>query len=148
MVVAQGYQESMLNQSARSPGGAVGIHAGVKLLNSIATDYFNDPKIDSTNRLLFTFAAYNCGPNCIAELRRRAPSRVLDPNKWFGNVELLVEQSAGPVTVQYVISRSRTMATSSCMRDKWSAVRIGSRRPALSPNQVAGVVWSCAIPSR
>ncbi len=28
MVVAQGYQESMLNQSARSPGGAVGHNAG------------------------------------------------------------------------------------------------------------------------
>ncbi len=127
MVVAQGYQESMLNQAARSPGGAVGImqvkpstaaappisipeigtaenniHAGVKLLNSIATDYFSDPKIDPTNRLLLTFAAYNCGPNRIAELRKEAPARGLDPNKWFGNVELLVSQSVGPVTVQYV----------------------------------------------
>ncbi len=127
MVVAQGYQESMLNQAARSPGGAVGImqvkpstaaappisipnigtaenniHAGVKLLNSIATNYFSDPKIDPTNRLLFTFAAYNAGPNRIAELRKEAASRGLDPNKWFGNVELLVEQNVGPVTVQYV----------------------------------------------
>jgi len=127
MVVAQGYQESMLNQAARSPGGAVGImqvrpstaanppvsipdiytaenniHAGVKLLNSIATDYFSDPKIDPTNRLLLTFAAYNCGPNRIAELRKKAPSQGLNPNVWFGNVELLVDQSVGPVTVQYV----------------------------------------------
>ncbi len=127
MVVAQGYQESMLNQAARSPGGAVGImqvrpstaanppvsipdiytaenniHAGVKLLNSIATDYFSDPKIDSANRLLLTFAAYNCGPNRIAELRKKAPSQGLNPNVWFGNVELLVDQSVGPVTVQYV----------------------------------------------
>ena len=127
MVVAQGYQESRLNQSARSPGGAVGImqvkpstaaappisipdigtsenniHAGVKLLNSIATNYFSDPKIDPMNRLLFTFAAYNAGPNRIAELRKQAPSKGLDPDKWFGNVELMVEQSVGPVTVQYV----------------------------------------------
>ena len=127
MVVAQGYQESMLNQSARSPGGAVGImqvkpttaaappvsipdvysaenniHAGVKLLNSIATDYFSDPKIDPVNRLLLTFGAYNCAPNRIAELRKHAPTHGLDPNVWFGNVELLVSQSVGPVTVQYV----------------------------------------------
>ena len=127
MVVAQGYQESMLNQSARSPGGAVGImqvkpstaaappisipdigtaenniHAGVKLLNSIATEYFSDPKITPTNRLLLTFAAYNCGPNRIAELRKEAPARGLDPNKWFGNVDLLVSQTVGPITVQYV----------------------------------------------
>ncbi len=127
MVVAQGYQESLLNQSARSPGGAVGImqvkpstaaappisipdigtaenniHAGVKLLNSIAEEYFSDPNIDPKNRLLFTFAAYNAGPNRIAELRKKAPSQGLDPNVWFGNVELLVAQSVGPVTVQYV----------------------------------------------
>ena len=54
------------------------------------------------NRLLLTFAAYNAGPNRIAELRKRAPSQGLDPNKWFGNVELLVSQSVGQVTVQYV----------------------------------------------
>jgi membrane-bound lytic murein transglycosylase MltF len=70
MVVAQGYQESQLNQAARSPGGAVGImqvrpgtaaappisipniyttenniHAAVKLLNSIATNYFSDRRL-------------------------------------------------------------------------------------------------------
>jgi membrane-bound lytic murein transglycosylase MltF len=127
MVVAQGYQESQLNQAARSPGGAVGvmqvkpstaaappisipdigtaennIHAGVKLLNSIAAEYFSDPQIDPTNRLLFTFAAYNAGPNRIAGLRKRAPAQGLDPNKWFGNVELLVSQNVGQTTVQYV----------------------------------------------
>lgn len=127
MVVAQGYQESMLEQSARSPGGAVGImqvkpstaaappisipdittaenniHAGVKLLNSIAKTYFNDPKIDARNRLLFTFAAYNAGPNRIAELRKKAAAEGLNPNVWFENVELLVARDVGPVTVQYV----------------------------------------------
>jgi membrane-bound lytic murein transglycosylase MltF len=127
MVVAQGYQESMLEQSARGPTGAVGIMqvkpstaaappinvpdiwtaknnilAGVKVLHNIATTYFNDPKIDPENRLLFTFAAYNAGPNRIAELRRKAPERGLDPNKWFEYVELLVAQEVGPVTTQYV----------------------------------------------
>jgi membrane-bound lytic murein transglycosylase MltF len=126
MIVAQGYQESQLEQSARN-GGAVGImqvkpstaaappisipdvmstenniHAGVKVLRDISDNYFNDPKIDPVNRLLFTFAAYNAGPNRIADLRKKAPAAGLDPNKWFGNVELLVAQSVGPVTVQYV----------------------------------------------
>ena len=68
----------------------------------IADTYFNDPKIDPVNRLLFTFAAYNAGPNRIAELRKRAAAQGLDPNKWFENVELLVAQNVGPVTVQYV----------------------------------------------
>ena len=127
MVIAQGYQESQLNQAARSPGGAIGvmqvepstaaappisipdigtaennIHAGVKLLNSIAENYFSDPKIDSMNRLLLTFAAYNCGPNRIADLRKEAPAQGLDPNKWFGNVELMVSERVGQTTVQYV----------------------------------------------
>jgi membrane-bound lytic murein transglycosylase MltF len=127
MIVAQGYQESLLNQAARSPGGAVGImqvkpataaaapisipaiftaenniHAGVKLLNTIAHQYFDDPKIDPVNRLLFTFASYNAGPDRIADLRRKAPAQGLNPNIWFGNVELMVAQNVGPVTVQYV----------------------------------------------
>ena len=127
MIVAQGYQESLLNQSARSPGGAVGImqvkpglaaaepisipnvmmaenniHAGVKMLHSISENYFNDPKIDPVNRLLFTFAGYNAGPNRIADLRKKAAAQGLNPNIWFGNVELMVAQSVGPVTVQYV----------------------------------------------
>jgi membrane-bound lytic murein transglycosylase MltF len=126
LVVAQGYQESTLNQAARH-GGAVGImqvkpaiaaaapisipdvataenniHAGVKLLHTISDTYFNDPKIDPMNRLLLTFAAYNAGPTRIAALRKQAPARGLDPDKWFGNVELLVSQSVGQVTVQYV----------------------------------------------
>ena len=126
LVVAQGYQESMLNQAARH-GGAVGImqikpaiaaaapisipdvmtaenniHAGVKVLRTISDTYFNDPKIDPVNRLLLTFAAYNAGPTRIAALRKKAPAQGLDPNKWFGNVELLVSQSVGPVTVEYV----------------------------------------------
>jgi len=126
LVVAQGYQESMLNQAARH-GGAVGImqvkpsiaaaapisihdvttaenniHAGVKELHTISDTYFNDPKIDPMNRLLLTFAAYNAGPTRIVALRKQAAARGLDPNQWFGNVELLVSQSVGEVTVQYV----------------------------------------------
>jgi len=126
MIIAEGYQESRLEQSAKN-GGAVGImqveprtaaaapisidnvstaenniHAGVKILHEISDKYFNDPGIDPENRLLFTFAAYNAGPNRIAALRNEAPAHGLDPNTWFGNVELLVGQSVGPVTVQYV----------------------------------------------
>ncbi len=126
MVVAQGYQESMLNQAARN-GGAVGImqikpstaaappisipnvttaenniHAGIKALKTIADQYFSDPKIDPENRLLLTFASYNAGPNRIADLRKQAVAKGLDPNKWFGNVELVVAQREGQTTVQYV----------------------------------------------
>ena len=127
MLIAQGYQESGLDQNVRSPDGAVGImqvipkyaaappisipdvdvaesniHAGAKMLRDIADTYFRDDKLDPTNKILMVFASYNAGPNRIAQLREKAASEGLDPNQWFGNVELVVAQNVGQVTVQYV----------------------------------------------
>jgi membrane-bound lytic murein transglycosylase MltF len=127
MLAAQGYQESMLNQDRVSPRGAVGImqvlpqyasanpinisnvrdpenniHAGAKMLAQITKTYFNDPGIDQMNKTLFTFAAYNAGQNRIVRLRKEAQDEGLDPNKWFGNVELVVAKDIGQETVQYV----------------------------------------------
>jgi membrane-bound lytic murein transglycosylase MltF len=127
MLAAQGYQESMLNQDRVSPRGAVGvmqvlpryaaaspinipnvrnaqdnIHAGAKMLAQITNTYFNDPGLDQLNKTLFTFAAYNAGPNRIVRLRKQAQEQGLDPNKWFGNVELVVAKDVGQETVQYV----------------------------------------------
>jgi membrane-bound lytic murein transglycosylase MltF len=127
MIAAQGYQESMLDQSKRSPAGAVGvmqvipkyaaappinvkgvgkadknIEAGVKMLRNITDTYFNDPAIDQVDKTMFTFASYNAGPARIAGLRAKAVKDALDPNKWFGNVELEVAESIGQETVTYV----------------------------------------------
>jgi membrane-bound lytic murein transglycosylase MltF len=127
MLAAQGYQESMLNQDRVSPRGAVGImqvlpkyaaakpinipnvhnpkdniHAGAKMLAQIAKTYFNDPGIDELNKTLFTFSAYNAGPNRIIRLRKQAQAEGLDQNVWFGNVELVVAKDIGQETVQYV----------------------------------------------
>src|SRR5271157_2345832 len=127
MIAAQGYQESLLDQSKRNPSGAVGImqvipkyaaaspinipnvgtadgniHAGVKMLRDIDVRYFNDPKIDQLNKTLFVFASYNAGPNRIARLRKEATDMGLDPNVWFGNVELVASKDIGQETVTYV----------------------------------------------
>jgi membrane-bound lytic murein transglycosylase MltF len=127
MLAAQGYQESLLDQSKKNPSGAVGImqvipkyaaaepigitnvnvadgniHAGSKMLRNIADTYFNDPAIDQLNKTLFTFASYNAGPNRIARLRKKAVEDGLDPNVWFGNVELEVAKDIGQETVTYV----------------------------------------------
>ena len=81
MLVAQGYQESLLEQNRRNPSGAVGImqvipkiaaappisitnvteaenniHAGAKMMRQIADTYFKDPKLDSLNKTLMVFA--------------------------------------------------------------------------------------------
>jgi membrane-bound lytic murein transglycosylase MltF len=127
MIAAQGYQESLLNQSKRNPSGAIGImqvipkfasaspinipnvgtadgnvHAGVKMLRNIEDTYFNDSRIDPLNKTLFAFASYNAGPTRIARLRKEAPDMGLDPNVWFNNVELLASREIGTETVTYV----------------------------------------------
>ena len=127
MIAAQGYQESLLDQSKKNRSGAVGImqvipkyaaanpigipnvgtadgniHAGVKMLRNIDDTYFNDSKIDPLNKTLFVFASYNAGPNRIARLRKQAAEMGLDPNVWFGNVELVASKDIGQETVTYV----------------------------------------------
>ena len=128
MLTAQAFQESRLDQSVRSPAGAVGVmqikpstaadptvgiedvennadnnvHAGVKYLRFIVNQYFKDAKMDSTNKLLFAFASYNAGPARIAKLRKQAEAQGLDPNVWFRNVEYVAAKDIGQETVQYV----------------------------------------------
>jgi membrane-bound lytic murein transglycosylase MltF len=78
------------------------IHAGIKYNRWVADNYFNDPGIERVSKALFVFASYNAGPNRIARLRQEAAKQGLDPNKWFGNVELVVQRKVGREPVQYV----------------------------------------------
>lgn len=127
MVGALAYQESQLDQSKRSPVGAIGvmqllestaksknvgipnihelepnIHAGVKYLHFLHNRYFQDPEISKLNQWLMTFAAYNAGPAKVRRLRAEAASMGLDPNTWFRNVEVVAAKRIGRETVQYV----------------------------------------------
>ena len=127
MVTAQGYQESGLDQNVSSKVGAVGImqllpstaadpnvgipdihkedpniQAGIKYLAFIRDRYFNDPGMDRFNRTLMAFASYNAGPARVASLREKAKEQGLDPNVWFGNVEVVAAREIGRETVQYV----------------------------------------------
>ncbi len=125
LMMAQGYQESRLDQSARSHVGAIGvmqvmpatgkelgvgniqevepnIHAGVKYIRAIMDRYFAGDSIDALNRTLLAFAAYNAGPARVTSLRRKAAARGLDPNRWSRNVELVAAEEIGRETVTYV----------------------------------------------
>lgn len=126
LMMAQGYQESRLDQSARSPVGAIGvmqvlpstakdmgieditqiepnIHAGVKYIRFMMREFFADEPMDTLNKGLFTFASYNAGPGRISRIRKEAAKRGLDPNKWFNNVEIVSAEKIDRETVQYVI---------------------------------------------
>jgi membrane-bound lytic murein transglycosylase MltF len=72
------------------------------MLHDIQQRYFDDPGLDLTNKTLMTFAAYNAGPSRISRLRKKAKTEDLDPNQWFGNVELVVASDVGQETVHYV----------------------------------------------
>ena len=125
MLVAQGYQESKLDQTARSHMGAIGvmqimpatgaelrvgdieqlepnIHAGAKYMDRLMSKYFAGAQFDEANRTLFAFASYNAGPGNISRMRSLAEKRGLDPNEWFNDVELVVAQKIGMETTTYV----------------------------------------------
>jgi membrane-bound lytic murein transglycosylase MltF len=125
MLAAQGYQESALNQGAKSHVGAIGvmqimpatgaelkvgdirqvepnIHGGTKYLDRLMTKYFPDAKFDEQNRTLFAFASYNCGPGNVSRMRKEAVKRGLDPDQWFNNVEVVTAEKIGTETTTYV----------------------------------------------
>ena len=125
MLAAQGYQESRLDQTAKSHVGAIGvmqimpatgaslkvgdirqiepnIHGGVKYMDQLMTHYFPDARFTEGNRPLFAFASYNAGPGNISRMRKEAARRGLDPDKWFNNVEVVTAEKLGIETTTYV----------------------------------------------
>jgi membrane-bound lytic murein transglycosylase MltF len=125
MLAAQGYQESQLNQSAKSHVGAIGvmqimpatgkelgvgdihqveanIHGGAKYMDQLMSKNFPDAKFDEQNRTLFAFASYNCGAGNVSKMRKLAAQRGLDPDQWFNNVEIVTAEKIGAETTTYV----------------------------------------------
>jgi membrane-bound lytic murein transglycosylase MltF len=127
LMMAQGFQESRLDQNVKSKVGAVGvmqvmpatgkelkvgdigqtdpnIEAGVKYMRFMMDQYYKDEPMDNLNKGLFTFASYNAGPARIRQLRSVAADRGLNPNVWFNNVERVAAEKIGRETVTYVSS--------------------------------------------
>ena len=125
LMAAQGFQESRLDQNARSHVGAIGvmqimpatgaelavgditqmepnIHAGVKYMRQLIDKEYKNDGMDPLNQGLMAFAAYNCGFGRMRQLRKLTKERGLDPNKWFGNVETITSEKIGRETVTYV----------------------------------------------
>ena len=129
-IAAVAYQESQLDQSRRSPAGAVGImqlmpataagapifiqdisklenniHAGVKLLRYIRDKYFDEPGLDTLNKTMLSLASYNAGPARIAQCRRKAKQMGLDPNVWFLGYQFAVGRGDEKLKARRVISK-------------------------------------------
>jgi membrane-bound lytic murein transglycosylase MltF len=125
LMAAQGYQESRLDQKVKSPVGAVGvmqimpatgkelkvgdisktqpnIEGGVKYMRMMIDRYYANEPMTELDKALFTFASYNAGPARVAQLRKEAVKRGLNPNVWFHNVEYVAADKIGAETVTYV----------------------------------------------
>ena len=127
MAAAQGFQESRLNQDAKSAAGAIGImqllpstaadpnvgiadignaeaniHAGMKYLDFLRDRYFGDLADEDVNKTLLALAAYNVGPGRMIGLREEAERQGYDPDVWFDNVEVIAARKVGREPVQYV----------------------------------------------
>jgi membrane-bound lytic murein transglycosylase MltF len=125
LMAAQGYQESRLDQNVKSPVGAVGvmqimpatgkelkvgdisktqpnIEGGVKYMRLMIDRYYANEPMTELDKVLFTFASYNAGPARVAQLRKEAVNRGLNPNVWFHNVEYVAADKIGAETVTYV----------------------------------------------
>ncbi len=125
LMAAQGYQESQLNQQARSQVGAIGvmqvmpatgkemkvgditqtdanIHAGVKYMRWMIDNYYANEPMTKLDKALFAFASYNAGAGRVSGLRKEAAKRGLNPNVWFHNVEYVAAEKIGAETVTYV----------------------------------------------
>ena len=107
LVTALMYEESRFKPSARSDAGAMGlmqvlprftdldstevltpewnIQSGVKLL---AERFRGFAYLDSLDRLALTLAAYHSGRGHLNDARLLAMEAGLDPDRWWGNVEI------------------------------------------------------------
>ena len=151
MLAAQGYQESRLDQRARSAVGAIGImqvmpatakdlgvgditktepnvHGGTKYMRRLFDEYFKGSDFDEQNRTLFAFASYNAGAARIAKLRVEAKDQGLDPNKWFNNVEIVASKRIGQETAQYVRNIYKYYTAYRLQSDTLAAQNVARRR--------------------
>ncbi len=127
LLAALAYKESTLNPAARGAGGATGllqitpaaarsvgvsniasldgnVQAGARYLAMIRRRYFASAQFNERERMAFTLAAYNLGPQRVQSLRAEARRRGLNPNQWFFQVERVAAERHGMGVVGYVAS--------------------------------------------
>lgn len=126
-LAALAFKESALNPSARGASGATGllqitpaaaqrvgvgniqsvdnnVQAGARYLAMIRRKFFANPKLNERERMAFTLAAYNMGPERVQAMRGEAKRRGLNPDKWFFQVERVAMEQVGMGVVTFVSS--------------------------------------------
>lgn len=126
-LAALAFKESTLNPAARGTGGAHGlmqitpaaaqrvgvsntatvdgnVQASARYLALIRRMFFASPKINERERMAFTLAAYNLGPERVQAMRAEARRRGLNGNQWFFQTERIAMEQVGMGPVNFVNS--------------------------------------------
>jgi membrane-bound lytic murein transglycosylase MltF len=126
-LAALAFKESALDPGARGSGGATGllqitpsaaqrvgvgniqtadnnVQAGARYLALIRSKFFAGPRFNERERMAFTLAAYNLGPERVQGMRVEARRRGLNPDQWFFQTERVAMEQAGMGVVSYVNS--------------------------------------------
>ncbi|MDD1966844.1 transglycosylase SLT domain-containing protein [Pseudomonas putida] len=126
-LAALAFKESQLNPGAKGGSGATGllqitpsaaqrvgvgnirdvdgnVQAASKYLAMIRRKFFSSPRINERERMAFTLAAYNLGPERVQAMRTQAKRQGLNPNQWFFQVERVAMEQVGMGVVSYVNS--------------------------------------------
>lgn len=166
LMAAQAYQESRLDPHAKSSAGAIGLmqllpataremgfadlsdpvdnlHAGIKYMAWLRDTYFSDPKLSQPDRIDFALAAYNAGPGRVRRWRQEALGRGVDPDRWFGQIEVLALEDVGLQPVRYVGNINKYYVIFTRMLEDWVAKQAELRaileRARLPENEVQDI---------
>jgi membrane-bound lytic murein transglycosylase MltF len=99
------------------------VEAGIKYLRFLHDRHFSDPAISLLDRTLFAFAPTTPGPCNIAKARRHAEEMGLDPNVWFGSVELAAARAISREPVTYVRNILKYYVTYRLLEERRAARR-------------------------
>lgn len=126
-LAALAFKESQLDPTAKGASGATGllqitpsaarrvgvgniqqldnnVQAGARYLALIRRKFFSSNKLNERERMAFTLAAYNMGPERVQAMRKEARKRGLNPNQWFFQTERIAMEQMGMGAVSYVNS--------------------------------------------
>lgn len=124
-LAALAFKESAFDPSARGGSGATGllqitpqaaqrvgvagigevdnnVKAGARYLAMIRKRFFASRQLAERERMAFTLAAWNLGPERVQAMRAEARRRGLNPNQWFFQVERVAQEQVGMAPVSFV----------------------------------------------
>ncbi|MNS97867.1 membrane-bound lytic transglycosylase F [compost metagenome] len=80
------------------------VRASARYMALIRRKFFSSNQLNERERMAFTLAAYNLGPERVQAMRAEARRRGLNGNQWFFQTERIAMEQVGMGPVSYVNS--------------------------------------------